>query len=391
MRCSACIAAVTTAYTVVYAQGGPTTESLITTAAQIAQTLRSTFPNPSLALVPGPYFWWQSGLVNDALFTYGSITGDKQYEDLTKNTLFNQATGGNDFMMSDAHGNDDQAWWALAALTAAENNVPVPAGAPTFLSMAQNVFNEQKARWDMSTCGGGMKFKINAGEAGYDYKSTIANGLFFQLAARLAKLTGDADAMAWAEKSYDWVTSMGLIDGDFNVYDGTDDSKGCVDLNHDQWSYNAGVFLYGAAVMASQSPDDPKWSDRTIGLLGAAQRNFVRNNALFETQCEGDGSCNTDQISFKGILARWLGATAVVYPDLQGPIAALLTGISKNAQNSWSTSLNLMEQYVALETVDAALRANGGVPAVYGMIGADRDALKRIARRSIAGRILLNA
>jgi mannan endo-1,6-alpha-mannosidase len=324
--------------------------------------------------------------VNDALFTYGSATGDKQYEDLSKNTLYNQATGANDFMMPDAHGNDDQAWWALAALTAAENAVPVPEGSPTFLSMAQNVFNEQKARWDTTTCGGGMKFKINPGEGGYNYKSSIANGLFFQLAARLAKLTGDSDALSWAEKSYDWVVSTGLIDGDFNVYDGTDDSKGCVDLNHDQWSYNGGVFLYGAAVMASQSPDS-KWRDRTVGLLNAAQRNFVRNDALFETNCEGEGSCNTDQVSFKGILARWIGATAVVFPDVKGPVVALLSGISRQTQAVWNPSLNPMEHYVALETVDAAVRANGGAAAVYGMIGANNNVAKRARSRSIAGRI----
>ena len=386
MRCSACIAAVTTAYTAVYAQDRPTTESLIATAAQIAQTIRITFPNPSVALVSGPYYWWQSGIVNDALFTYGSATGDKQYEDLSKNTLYNQATGANDFMMPDAHGNDDQAWWALAALTAAENAVPVPEGSPTFLSMAQNVFNEQKARWDTTTCGGGMKFKIKPGEGGYNYKSSIANGLFFQLAARLAKLTGDSDALSWAEKSYDWVASTGLIDGEFNVYDGTDDSKGCVDLNHDQWSYNGGVFLYGAAVMASQSPDS-KWRDRTVGLLNAAQRNFVRNDALFETNCEGEGSCNTDQVSFKGILARWIGATAAVFPDVKGPVVASLSGISRQTQAVWNPSLNPMEHYVALEIVDAAVRANGGAAAVYGMIGANNNVAKRANSRSIAGRI----
>lgn len=386
MRCSACIAAVTTAYTAVYAQDRPTTESLIATAAQIAQTIRITFPNPSVALVPGPYYWWQSGIVNDALFTYGSATGDKQYEDLSKNTLYNQATGANDFMMPDAHGNDDQAWWALAALTAAENAVPVPEGSPTFLSMAQNVFNEQKARWDTTTCGGGMKFKINPGEGGYNYKSSIANGLFFQLAARLAKFTGDSDALSWAEKSYDWIVSTGLIDGNFNVYDGTDDSRGCVDLNHDQWSYNGGVFLYGAAVMASQSSDS-KWRDRTMGLLNAAQRNFVRNDALFETICEGEGSCNTDQVSFKGILARWIGATAVVFPGVKGPVVALLSGISRQTQAVWNPSLNPMEHYVALEVVDAAVRANGGAAAVYGMIGANNNVAKLARSRSIAGRI----
>lgn len=389
MRCSACFTAVTSAYTAVYAQNGPSTESLITTAAQIAQAMHIALPNPSLVLVAQPYYWWQSGIVSNALFTYGFVTGDKQFEDVSKNTLYNQATASNDFMMPDAHGNDDQAWWALSALTAAENDVTVPAGSPSFLSLAQNVFNEQKARWDTSTCDGGMKFKITAGEPGYDYKSTIANGLFFQLAARLAALTGDAEALAWAEKTYDWVASIGLIDSEFNVYDGTDDSTGCGSVNSKQWSYNVGVFLYGSAVMASQS-SDTKWSDRTVGLLNAAQRTFVRDNALYEAACEPAGTCNSDQVSFKGILARWLGSTAVVFPDLQESIAALLSGISAQVQSTWSAALDPMEQFVALETVDAAIRASGGggVAAVDGMIGAKRGVEVEVKKRSVAGRII---
>ncbi|KAJ4299895.1 hydrolase 76 protein [Kalmusia sp. IMI 367209] len=387
MRTSTYLSAISPLLAFTSAEDTTTTiSSLITSAAQIAQSLKLTFPNPSLVLAPQPYYWWQSGIINNALFTYGFVTGDKQYEDLSKNTLFNQATAGNDFIMPEATGNDDQAWWALSALTAAENGVPVPAGAPAFVDLARNVFNEQKARWDESTCSGGMKFKINAGDAGYDYKSSIANGLFFQLAARLAKLTGDADAQAWAEKSYDWVAGVGLIDGDFNVYDGTDDSKGCVDLNHNQWSYNVGAFLYGAAVMASHT-SSPTWLDRTKGLLAAAERNFVRDGSLFEAICEGDGSCNTDQVSFKGILARWLGATAVILPELQGEITGILVGVSKGVQGRWNPSLNSIEQFVALETVDAAIRASGGAAAAYGMIGAGRSVVKREVKRSIAGRI----
>ena len=44
-----------------------------------------------------------------------------------------------------------------------------------------------------------------------------------------------ADYPSWAEKSWDWACSVGLIDGQYNVYDGTDDSKGtgCIDVDHD--------------------------------------------------------------------------------------------------------------------------------------------------------------
>ncbi|KAF2110919.1 glycoside hydrolase, partial [Lophiotrema nucula] len=267
-------------------------------------------------------YWWISGSTLDGLATYFHTTGDAQYNTLVANTLLSQATGANDFMMPDATGNDDQAWWALAAMSAAEYGIPSPAGAPSWLVLAQNVFNEQKGRWNTAKCNGGLKWKINAGDAGYTYRSTISNGLFFQLAARLARFTGDADTLSWAEKAYDWSTSVGLIDGDFNVYDGTDDSKGdngCADVNHDQWSYNTGVFLYGSAVMAAKT-GDAKWTTRAQGFLGSIKRNFVNNGNLFESKCEGAngsiGTCNTDQQSFKGAVARWMGATATILPQM---------------------------------------------------------------------------
>ncbi|KAF2730907.1 glycoside hydrolase, partial [Polyplosphaeria fusca] len=288
--------------------------ALKTSAARVAAHIKSLYQNPNLAMLPPPSWWWISGSTVDGMITYAHVTGDTQYNALMASTILSQATSTNDFMTPDATGNDDQAWWALAALSAAEYGVPNPGG-PSFLSLAQNVFNEQKGRWDSARCNGGIKWKIQPNDGGYHYKSTISNGLFFQLAARLARFTGSADARAWAEKAYDWTAGVGLIDGQFNVYDGTDDAKGsgCVDVNHDQWSYNAAVFLYGAAVMADVT-GDAKWMSRTKGLFQGINRVFVKDGAFWEQKCEGAGSCNTDQQSFKGPLARWMGATATLRP-----------------------------------------------------------------------------
>lgn len=59
-------------------------------------------------------------------------------------------------MTPDATGNDDQAWWALVALTAVENSVSQTGGVASG-DLARNVFSEQKARWDTSICGREMK------------------------------------------------------------------------------------------------------------------------------------------------------------------------------------------------------------------------------------------
>ncbi|EHL01203.1 putative mannan endo-1,6-alpha-mannosidase [Glarea lozoyensis 74030] len=58
---------------------------------------------------------------------------------------------------SQSMGNDDQAFWGMTAMLAAEYNFPAPADpkAPSWLSLAQAVFNTQAVRPDKE-CGGGL-------------------------------------------------------------------------------------------------------------------------------------------------------------------------------------------------------------------------------------------
>ena len=140
----------------------PPPAALLTTSSSLAASLKSSFPDQNLALLPQPYWWWQSGTAVEALLNYGPTTGDWQYEEMLKNTIVTQATATNDFMTIDATGNDDQAWWALAALTAAENKVP-QLGGIAWVDLARNVFNEQRQRYEdgANTCGGGLRWKID--------------------------------------------------------------------------------------------------------------------------------------------------------------------------------------------------------------------------------------
>ena len=58
--------------------------------------------------------------------------------------------------------------------------------------------------------------------AGYDYKNSISNGGFFQIAARLARFTGNASYVEWAEKIWDWTEGIGLMSNTYDIFDGTD-------------------------------------------------------------------------------------------------------------------------------------------------------------------------
>ena len=90
-------------------------------------------------------------------------TGDTTYNAETSQAISFQAGSNGDFMPANQtkdEGNDDQVFWAFAAMTAAELGFPAPESGPSWLSMAQAVFNEQTTRWDTSTCGGGLRWQI---------------------------------------------------------------------------------------------------------------------------------------------------------------------------------------------------------------------------------------
>lgn len=173
-----------------------------------------------------------------------------------------QAGSGGDFMPSNqtkTEGNDDQGFWALAAMDAAELNFANPNSRdtgttyPSWLAMGQAVFNEQLTRWDTGTCNGGLRWQIFQWNNGYNYKNCASNGGFFQLASRLARYTGNQTYVHWAEKSWNWFADSILYESDTHkIYDGTSDTNNCSDADHTQWTYNYGLYLGGLAYLYNQ-------------------------------------------------------------------------------------------------------------------------------------------
>ena len=187
------------------------------------------------------------------LINYWYYTGDASYNDEVIQGILWQA-GPKDDLKPDnqtlTEGNDDQGFWGMAVMTAAEANFPnPPAGEPGWVALAQAVFNQMATRWDNTTCEGGLRWQIYPWNAGYNYKNSIANGCFFNIAARLALYTGNETYANWANKIWDWETAIGLIGPTYSVYDGSSDVTNCSDIDKIQFTYNQGVFLFGAAVM----------------------------------------------------------------------------------------------------------------------------------------------
>lgn len=135
-------------------------------------------------------------------------------------------------------------------MSAAELSFPnPPADQPSWLGLAQAVFNLQASRWDDTSCGGGLRWQIFAWNKGYDYKNSISNGGFFQLAARLARYTKNDTYAYWADKTYNWIESTPLFTSDYLIYDGAPIENNCTIASKLQWTYNIGTFLMGAANM----------------------------------------------------------------------------------------------------------------------------------------------
>lgn len=111
------------------------------------------------------------------LVDYWHFTGDSSYVNLTSQAMQFQCGPNRDYMEPNytaSLGNDDQGFWGMTAMLAAEDKFPdPPAGAPQWLALAQGVFNTMASpeRHD-DTCGGGLRWQIPPFNNGYDYKNS---------------------------------------------------------------------------------------------------------------------------------------------------------------------------------------------------------------------------
>lgn len=234
-------------------------DSIKKVASQVAAGMRKVYTGDRPGDVPGnlpdPYYWWECGAMFNALIDYWYYTGDDQYNEITTQAMQHQIGEKIIAFMPENQtktlGNDDQAFWGMAAMSAAENKLPDAKDGPSWLALAQGVFNTQVERWSQ-TCNGGLNWQIFPLNNGFTYKNTISNGCLFNIAARLYKYTGNETYAFWAEKTWEWQLAARLFeikDGGYHFYDGADERDNCTKIEPIQWTYNVGVHLAGAAAM----------------------------------------------------------------------------------------------------------------------------------------------
>lgn len=292
----------------------------------------------------GTYCWWEAGAMFGSLINYWQYTGDSSYNEVVSQALQFQKGSDSNFNpanQSRSMGIDDQAFWSFSALDAVEANFPEAGdGAPSWLALAQAVYNFQNSYWDAATCGGGFRWQVFSINAGYNLKNAVSNGGNFQLSARLAYITGNTSYADWANKVYDWMAQSKLMQmddttGTLYIWDNTDSDNNCTDQTNYVWTYNYGIMLGGAAYMYNYTNGSSVWLDRVNLILNSTYSLFFPakygGNIMYELQCEEQLNCNEDQKSFKAYLARWMAVTALLVPSTAATIAPKLQGSAQAA------------------------------------------------------------
>lgn len=210
------------------------------------------------ALQYPPYYWWETGAMLGVVVNYWAATNDSSFNNQVEASIVAQIGTDKDFEPVAQYfdmGNDDQAFWAMTAMTAAETNFQNPSDKTiSWLGLTQAVFNEQILRWNTSSCNGGIRWQVFP-SGGFHLKNSISNGALMQIAARLARYTKDDTYADWATKIWDWMWSVKLIDNvNYSVYDNADAGVpgaelNCTSIDRSQWTYNAGTVLVSAATM----------------------------------------------------------------------------------------------------------------------------------------------
>ncbi|KAM0332257.1 hypothetical protein ACHAQA_002533 [Verticillium albo-atrum] len=262
----------------------------------------------------------------DTLISYWRVTGDETHNDLVVEDMARFAGEDGNFLSADfanITANSDRGYWAMAAMSAVEYDFPPPPdGRPSWLDVARNTFDDlaqviedAKGR---GACDGGLPWWHKL------YMNSEAMGAFFNLAARLARYTGNETYAEHANDAWDWLLRV-LVDGEtWAVYDGTQASNNCTMINKVQFSAGAGLLIQGAAFMYNLTNGADIWRERTENLTEATLNHFFPKNVAFEPACEALHICPPDALAMKGQVHRWLSVATQIAPSTAGTILPVL-------------------------------------------------------------------
>ncbi|KAI2465858.1 glycoside hydrolase family 76 protein [Annulohypoxylon bovei var. microspora] len=314
-------------------------------AALVAEDLMTFYPSsnsgePVGIFTPPPdgdYYWWTGGALWSTLLDYRNRTGETKYDDSISQGLIAQIGPNDNYMPPNwtaSMGNDDQAIWALSAITAEEIGFQEPTqDNPQWLTLAKNVFDLQEVdsrRADDGDCKGALRWQIYPSSNGYNYISSAANILYFNLASQLAHLTGNTTYEDAAGDAFELLEDIGFISKNYDVYNGAQADE-CTSINKVQFSYTAAMLLQGSAFMYNHTNGDDDWKERVDGLVSRTLEVFFPDGVAFEAACEERDNCNTDMLFYKSLLHRGLSSTIEMAPYTSAKILPILKSSAKSA------------------------------------------------------------
>lgn len=191
--------------------------------------------------------------------------------------------------------------------------------------MSINVFNDMAARWDTKTCQGGLRWQIFPTNNGYDVKLCSSNTRFFDLSARLARYTGNKTYIDWADKTWDWMESINLLNNStYTIFEGAHVQDDCKKPVKSEISADNAHFALGAAFLYNQTNGDSKWKDRVNGLLEHGTKTFFDDGVAIEPSCEAKHHCGQAALSYKGELVQAYTLITQVAPFANDKIQPIL-------------------------------------------------------------------
>lgn len=160
-----------------------------------------------------------------------------------------------------------------------------------------------------------------------EYKNTITNSLFVDVAAQFSTLSTNADTtyLQDARTNADWILSQ-LVLNDGTVGDGRHARGSDTSLDTAQYTYNSGTVIEALVWLSVAPPADSSYLDKAVQIFGKAKQTFVKDNVLQEL-C--GTTCNQDQLLFPAIALRGLYPLAWRSKDSRASIIDITTATLK--------------------------------------------------------------
>ncbi|EJF62105.1 glycoside hydrolase family 76 protein [Dichomitus squalens] len=269
----------------------------LSTAASVGSRLQSKYWNGS----GWGIFWTDANTIEDfynLMLADGSTTFD-----VADNTRIGQLALQQDrnAWISALNGsNDDAGWIVLSLWKVADYRSTHGQNAAPYLNSASIVYDLIAAEWDDSVCGGGVWWS-----SAHTYKNAITNELFLYISASGYNRFGNANYLANAKKTWNWLLNSGIRNSQGLWNDGLTSS--CANNGQTTWIYNQGVIASGLGALYKATGDSSLITQAETTL--DATINHLTVNGILKESCDNanpTSTCDNDQAMFKGIWMKHL-------------------------------------------------------------------------------------